>query len=223
MPQTVACLLRYEVTNKKQVQMNTTPITEASIKPTDIVFLRGHKVILRPLCKEDVMSATKWINDQDVTQYLTRIFPMSVEAETEVINEMMKSNQKNIPLAIVADGKIIGIMGIHGIDWINRTATTGAMIGEKEYWGKGYGTDAKMALLEYAFNTLNLRYIMSSVIAYNERSLRYSLHCGYVIEGRRRKRFFKKGRYWDEVVLGLFKKEWLPHYRAWKKKKVKKK
>lgn len=103
-------------------------------------------------------------------------------------------------------------LSIFYINWQNRTAVTGAVIGEKNYWGKGYGTEAKMILLDYAFNTLNLRKITSSVKAFNKRSLAYSLHCGYVIEGRLRDQHFVGGRYWDDIILGLFKEQWLPHW-----------
>ncbi len=61
-------------------------------------------------------------------------------------------------------------MGIHRINWKDRTATTGAVIGEKAYWDKGYGSEAKMLVLDYAFNMLNLRKICSQVLAFNKRS-----------------------------------------------------
>jgi RimJ/RimL family protein N-acetyltransferase len=88
------------------------------------------------------------------------------------------------------------------------------MIGEKEYWGKGYGTEAKMLLLHYAFDTLNLRKICSSVISFNERSHKYSLKCGYKEEGRRKAQLFRDGKYWDEIQLAVFRKDWLL---LWKK------
>lgn len=81
----------------------------------------------------------------------------------------------------------------------------------------GYGTDAKMTLLDYAFNTLNLHKMCSTVIAYNEASLHYSDKCGYILEGTRRKHIFKRGRYWDLIELGLFKKEWLPKWEIYQK------
>jgi RimJ/RimL family protein N-acetyltransferase len=101
-------------------------------------------------------------------------------------------------------------MGIHRINWIHRYATTGAFIGEKEYWGKGYGTDAKMHLLEYAFHTLNLHKMCSSVYAFNERSVKYSLRCGYKIEGTRKQHVFRNGQYWDLIELGLLYEDWKP-------------
>jgi len=181
-----------------------------------VVFLRGKKVILRPFAKSDVPTLTRWINDAEVRRFITISFPGREEQEAEWVSKL-GSDDKNIVLAIeTLDGVFIGSMGIHGINWKDRTATTGALIGEKEYWGRGYGTDAKMILLDYAFNTLNLRKICSAVIAYNKRSLHYSLHCGYKIEGRRRRHVFKEGRYWDLIELGLFKKEWLPFWKRYK-------
>jgi RimJ/RimL family protein N-acetyltransferase len=185
---------------------------------TEIVFLRGKKTVIRPLSKNDAPTITRWINDTEVTQYLLAYLPMSEKDEEEWLDSLAKKKQTDIVLGIEADGKFIGVMGIHGISWKDRTAKTGALIGEKEYWGKGYGTDAKMALLKYAFDTLNLRKICSSVIRYNKRSLRYSLHCGYKIEGTKKKQIFRKGRYHDEIILALFRKDWLPY---WKKYNMK--
>ncbi len=115
---------------------------------------------------------------------------------------------------LVVDGKPIGTMGIHAIDYRHRIATTGALIGESGYWGKGYGSEAKMLLLEYAFNTLNLRKICSEVIAFNERSTKYSLKCGYKIEGTKKLHHYAKGQYWDVIQLAVFREDWLPLWEA---------
>jgi len=180
-----------------------------------VIFLKGKKVILRPLQKNtDLKKALCWINDPEVNQFLSVYLPINDIIEEKWFDGLYK-NDEHLPLAIeTLLGEFIGIIGLHGINWQSRIATTGALIGEKSYWGKGYGTDAKMTLLNYAFNTLNLRKICSSVIEYNKRSLSYSLRCGYKIEGRRAKQFFKKGKYWDEILLGLFREDWL---KIWKK------
>jgi len=180
-----------------------------------VVFLRGQRIILRPVEKTDIKQLVIWINDPEVTQFITASFPVNEMAE-EKWHESLDP-KKDIVLGIEVEGELIGVMGIHGINWVDRIATTGAMIGNKKYWGKGYGTDAKMILLNYAFNTLNLRKLLSSVYDFNGRSLNYSLHCGYKIEGRRKRNRFRKGRYCDEIELGLFKKDWLPYWREYKK------
>ena len=126
-----------------------------------IVFLKGHRVILRPPNKAaDLDTCLRWINDPEIRQFITLIFPTLKEEEAEWFDNL-KNNKNGVQLGIEAieKNKFIGLMGLHNIHWQNRTATTGALIGEKEYWGKGFGTDAKMHLLNYAFNTLNLRKI----------------------------------------------------------------
>jgi RimJ/RimL family protein N-acetyltransferase len=181
-------------------------------KSSRVVFLQGKKTILRPLNKQtDLPSLTRWINDPEIRSFVLVYQPQMLESEEQWVDAIANNKRPNdIILAIeTLDGRFIGTIGIHGISWKDRTATTGAIIGEKEFWGKGYGSDAKMALLDYAFNTLNLHKICSAVIAYNERSLNYSLHCGYKIEGRKRQQIFKNGAYHDEILLGIFKEEWL--------------
>lgn len=181
-----------------------------------VVFLSGKIVNLRPAQKSDIPYFTRWINDPRVRQFLLTTMPLT-EKQEEAWFESLGKDDKNIILVIeTKDGKPIGSMGIHRIDWRSGVGTTGALIGETEYWGRGYGTDAKMVLLDYAFNTLGLRKICSDVFAFNKRSLRYSLHCGYKVEGRLRKHIFRNGKFHDKIVLGVFRDEWLPiwkHYR----------
>jgi RimJ/RimL family protein N-acetyltransferase len=113
-------------------------------------------------------------------------------------------------------------MSIFRINWIDRTATTGAMIGNKKYWNNGYGTEAKMLLLKYAFETLGLRKIHSLAFAYNERSVNYSLKCGYKIIGRQKDEKFKFGKYHDVIMLEVFQDQWRAAYDIWSKTQNKK-
>lgn len=195
---------------------------ETANKTQKVVFLKGMYTILRPMNKEtDLEKCVRWINDPDVWKYLAHYKPNTIEMEAEWFNSLSK-NDSNIVLAIEAiisknESEFIGVMGIHKIDWKNRVATTGAFIGEKEYWGKGYGTDAKMTLLNYLFNELGMHKVSSSVITYNKRSLQYSLHCGYKIEGVLKEQKFRNGRYWDEILLGVFRKNWLPIWKKYQK------
>lgn len=191
---------------KKQVK--------ASKNDDAIVFLKGKKTTLRPILEKDIPLLIRWTNDPEIRQYMMTVFPVTENSEREWLVNLGKKSDKDIVLMIEVKGRPIGVMGVHNINWQNRTATTGTFIGEKILWGKGYGTDAKMTLLNYVFNTLGLRKVMSSVKSFNKRSLSYSLHCGYVREGCLRKQHFVDGKYWDEIVLGIFKDEWLPY---WKK------
>lgn len=176
----------------------------------EVIFRRSNRVVLRPLQLSDAPHITRWINDPRVTQYVNAYLPTTESEEIVWINDLSTRKDSNIVVMLVVDGTPIGTMGIHGINMRHRVATTGALIGEPEYWNKGYGSEAKMLLLEYAFNTLNLRKICSQVIAFNERSTSYSLKCGYKIEGRKKQEHFARGDYWDVIQLAVFKEDWLP-------------
>lgn len=176
-----------------------------------VVFITGKKVVLRPINKAtDLEAFNRWINAPDVRKFMTGFLPIDLKQEGEWFDSL--SNRKNsITLAIeTKEGELIGNIGLHGIDWASRVATTGALIGDEANRGRGYGTDAKMILLNYAFNTLNLRKVCSMAIAYNGRSLRFNAKCGYKEEGRRKAHHFKEGEYYDEVMTAVFREDWEP-------------
>jgi RimJ/RimL family protein N-acetyltransferase len=182
-----------------------------------IIFLKGERINLRLINENDIEQFATWINDHDVSQFLSNTLPIDMKKEKDWIDGLYDSNTK-IPFAIeTKDSELIGNMSLDSIDYINRTAVTGAMIGNKKFWGKGYGSEAKMLLLDYAFNTLNLRKIISEVIGFNDRSVKYSLKCGYVIEGRQKKHYYKNGEYHDKVLLAVFKDDWIPFFKEYQK------
>lgn len=186
-------------------------IAKTEEKPR-VVFIEGLKVNLRPFSKDDISIVTRWMNSPYVMEFIGSVLPKTEKQEEDWFNKL-GSDDKNVILCIeTKDDHPIGIMGIHRIDWVNRNCATGAVIGEKEFWGKGYGTDAKMHLLKYAFETLNLNRVGSSVIEFNKRSLNYSLRCGYQVEGRKRQYIWRYGKYWDLIELGVLREDW---QKAW--------
>lgn len=188
------------------------------VKP--IVFRQGKRLYLRPVFEEDLPLLTQFINDQEVSQFLTVSTPTSPRDERHWFEGFTARKATDLVFAIVLNkgDQLIGIMGLHKISHKDGTATTGSVIGNKMCWGKGYGTEAKMILLEYAFNTLNLRKVNSLVYDFNPRSKRCLEKCGYVEEGRQREQIYRAGRYADTFVMGVFRDEWLP---LWEKSKEK--
>jgi len=175
------------------------------------VFARGRRVYLRPLDKAtDLERCTRWTNDPEVTRYLARCLPMTLLAEENWFDKQV-GRENDFPLAIcTSKGRHIGNIGLHQVDMRLGVGTTGTLIGEKAFWGKGYGSEAKMLMLAFAFRTLSLRKVYSDVIAFNERSLRYSLGMGHKVVGRRRDHWYREGRYWDDILLELFRADWEP-------------
>ncbi len=191
--------------------------TQPSVQKQPIIFLKGAHLFLRPLEMSDRERCTIWVNDPEVRRFISIIFPTSLDQEQSWLQESM--NLKNaVKLAIEThEGVHIGNITVHDIDWINRTAETGTMIGDKKYWGNGYGTEAKMLLLDYLFNTLGLRKVHSSAYAFNERSINYSLKCGYTVIGRLKAERFHDGDYHDVVLLEVFKDQWSSAHDVWLK------
>ena len=108
----------------------------------------------------------------------------------------------------LADDRLIGLIGLYTIFWPQREAFMGIQIGERDYWGRGYGTDALQALLRYAFDELNLQRVSLSFLEGNERAMRSYQKCGFKLEGRERQLWAYDGRRWDEIYMGLLREEW---------------
>lgn len=186
-------------------------------KPVRPVTMRGKYVYLRPLCKDtDLDRCLTWINDPDVTQFLSANPPVTKDEEEKWFDSLAdRTHDKVFAIVLQDDDRYIGNIGLHHIDHLHGSSETGTFIGEKELWGKGYGTDAKMILLDYAFNALNLRRVTSKVFDFNGRSVAYANKCGYVEEGRMRQEVYKCGAYRDLIIMGVLKEEWLPLWESY--------
>ncbi|MEN3001355.1 MAG: GNAT family protein [Armatimonadota bacterium] len=166
----------------------------------------GEKVRLVPLDKEKHLpNALLWLNDPDLTQWtLIGDFPLSRLAEEEWFDKVMRQSDREVVFAIeTLEGEHIGFTGIHQIDWQHGTAATGTIIGRKDLWSKGYGTDAVRVRTRYAFEVLGLRMLIAEVMAENLASLKLLRKVGYQEVGRIPRRYWKRGAYRDVILLAL--------------------
>ncbi|MCX7686465.1 MAG: GNAT family N-acetyltransferase [Fimbriimonadales bacterium] len=164
----------------------------------------GEKVKLVPLEKErHLENALRWLNDPEVTQWtLVGDFPLTRLAEEEWFDRMMRHSDRDVAFAIeTLEDEHIGFTGIHQISWRHGTGITGTLIGRKDYWGKGYGTDAVRVRTRYAFEVLGLRMLLSEVLVENHASLKMLLKAGYREVGRIPRRYWKRGAYRDVILL----------------------
>jgi len=173
-------------------------------------FLIGTKVYLRPLEREDAPRFVPWVNDTAVTRTLEAFYrPINLQTEADFIEKIYKS-EHDVVLGIVirATDALIGVVGLHQINFKNRRAVFGIFIGEKDEWGKGYGTEATALITEYAFATLNLNRVVLRVHEDNERGIRAYEKVGFRREGVLRQDIYREGRYWDTLVMGILREEW---------------
>jgi RimJ/RimL family protein N-acetyltransferase len=173
------------------------------IQSTRVFWRKGKKTMLCPLEIGDAPVIYRDINHPDSYSFLLSTNPKGLGFEEDWIKSKQKTDGKDITVGICTlEGLLIGTMGLHYIEMIHRTAVTGSVIFDESYRNKGYGTDAKMVLLDYAFNILGLEVVESRAIGFNERSSAYSQKCGYKVEARLRSRFFR-------LVSGMMRSSYL--------------
>jgi RimJ/RimL family protein N-acetyltransferase len=102
-------------------------------------------------------------------------------------------------------------LGMFGINWMvphHRLGMMGAMIHEPEYWGGGYGTDALLLFVDYAFDFLDLHKVWLVTMSLNARVLRQMEKVGFTLEARHREGTRADGVWADVVAFGLLREEW---------------
>jgi len=176
-------------------------------------MLKGKSVLLRPFKRSDISYFLNWFNDPEIVQYLDMYLPMTEMSEEKFIEELGTTRARSDVLfvieAIEGDStKPIGNCGLHQISPKDHDAIFGIIIGEKDYWSKGYGVEAARLLINYGFQQLNLHRISSAAVAFNERSIKLHKKLGFVEEGRLRQAMFKNGQYHDRLEFGLLREEW---------------
>jgi RimJ/RimL family protein N-acetyltransferase len=173
-------------------------------------FLVGKHLYLRALEETDAPRYVRWMNDPEVTRTLAcGVFPLNLPSEVEYIRKVC-ADQNGLNLAILLKNgdRHIGGAGLHGIRQVHRTAAFGIMIGEKDCWGQGYGTEATRLLVRHGFRSLNLNRISLHVYDYNARAIRAYEKAGFKREGVLRQEIYAEGAYHDVVVMAILKEEW---------------
>lgn len=175
-------------------------------------FLEGASIYLRPLQHGDLSGPyASWINDQEVMCYMEAgIFPNTAE-DLEAFFKNVTSRRDQVILAIMSKKlrRHIGNVKLGPIDWVHRRAHFGILIGDKQFWGKGVGTEATRMMVRYAFMRLNLNRVDLGVYAEHESAVRCYERVGFKIEGKLRQDLFHQGTYKDRLWMGLLRSEYL--------------
>jgi RimJ/RimL family protein N-acetyltransferase len=174
-------------------------------------MLEGRLVRLRPLEPSDADNYYRWMNDNEVKQYLGMRYFIPRAAEEEWLrprtNQQLSYNNLQFAVETLDDGRHIGSIGLHETHAEDRKAIVGIAIGDKTVWDQGYGTDAMITLLRFGFDEMNLHRVMLHVDERNLRAQASYKKCGFVEEGRLRDDRFAVGRYWATVVMSILEDE----------------
>jgi RimJ/RimL family protein N-acetyltransferase len=172
-------------------------------------YYDGERIYFRPVEMSDEAMLRGWVGDPANWSTLGRFLPVNELREREWIEKLYKDD-RDIALGIaVREGdRLIGVAGLHAIHPVNRAAIYGILIGDREFQGQGYGTEATRLMVKYAFEELNLNRIELAVFADHERAVKCYQRAGFVIEGRARQAWFRNGRWHDDLRMAILREEY---------------
>lgn len=151
-------------------------------------MLIGQKVILREKHIGDAGNDYAWRRDSDLSR-LDAVSPLDMSYLEYVgyyADELkyMSRRRRRFAIDTLAEGKHIGNCMYYDIDEDIRQAELGIMIGDREYWGRGYGADAVATLVRHVFSDTNVDRIYLKTLEWNVRAQRCFQKCGFIACGR---------------------------------------
>src|SRR5262245_63070342 len=126
-------------------------------------FLMGSKVQLRPLEEADAAECHAWLNDAEVRRTLNaRAGPYTEAMSREWIRALDFRTTMGFAIVTRDGDRYVGNCDLREINFLDRNASLGIVIGRKDAWGLGFGTEAVALLCRYAFDGLNLHRVSLS-------------------------------------------------------------
>ncbi|MBI1742951.1 GNAT family N-acetyltransferase [Candidatus Acetothermia bacterium] len=172
-------------------------------------FLVGTRIYLRAIEREDAHLFVTWLNDSDVNRTLLTSRPINLPYELDWVEKSYhREHDITLGIALKETDQLIGSTGLHKLDYRNRHAMFGILIGEKSEWNKGYGTEATALTVKYAFETLNLNRVWLHVYEHNARGIKAYEKAGFRQEGVLRQDSYREGRYWNTITMAILREEW---------------
>jgi RimJ/RimL family protein N-acetyltransferase len=174
-------------------------------------LLRGSRVRLRPLERGDLSRYQELFFEPEISLHYGEL---GVPENLDRLQRRFEAGEfdttdRSLLLVIETEGTLIGTMQLKNTENLpSRSATFGIMIGDPAYLDRGYGTEASTLLLDYAFAVLGYHKINLDLFEYNARALAMYEKLGFVLEGRRRENHWSRGRFWDDILMGVTAEEW---------------
>lgn len=182
---------------------------EQEIEDRPIVNIVGDLVALGPLRRDLLPLYHRWINDFQTLRTLgVPPRPTTLEQEQQWFERQATAEGEH-PFTIYerATWRPVGNTGLHAVDYRNRTAGFGIMIGEPDARGRGYGTETARLMLDFAFTALGLNNVMLTVHEYNLAGQRAYQKAGFREFGRRRECQMMGGKLWDVISMECLARE----------------
>tara|TARA_B110001452_G_scaffold119986_1_gene99549 strand:+ start:8851 stop:9393 length:543 start_codon:yes stop_codon:yes gene_type:complete len=176
-------------------------------------MIKGNKVGLRAVEKEDLILFRDWRNTVDFRKHFREVRELSLVDQEKWFESLQNTKHINFMFAIVEleTNEVIGAAGLLYIDWINRSADFSFYIGQdNKYIDNGdYSTEAVGLLIDYGFCNLNLNKIWMELYEFDKRKINFfSDKFNFKTDGVLRQNCFEKGKYWDSFIISLLKEDY---------------
>lgn len=165
---------------------------------------------LRELERGDLERINMWRNDPYLIACLGAPYRyINEDVDQRWYDKYLSARSNSVRCAIIDErDEILGLISLLNIEAVNRSGSLHIMIGNSENRGRGVGTFAVNAMINHAFNNLNLRRIELGVLENNLPAIRLYEKCGFVREGLKRQSNYKNGKYMSLIIMGLLREEW---------------
>lgn len=168
-------------------------------------FLKSKNLGLRTLEDSDIDgNYIQWFNDPIVCQYNSHHKYMETREKLKEYISEVNNNPNTIVFAIVdlKSSTHIGNISLQEIDYVNRSAELSFIIGEVDFWSKGYATEAGKLVIQHAFEELNLHRIYLGTADNNLGMQKVASKLGFIREGVRKDALYNQGQYHDIIEYG---------------------
>jgi RimJ/RimL family protein N-acetyltransferase len=173
---------------------------------SNVVFVEGDRVTLRPIEEADLEFVTEGVNHPEVRPFVGQSFPTSVARERRYLEELNERTDAVSVLAVAGDERI----GVVEFDPVDREAGVADMAiwMHPDHHGSGYGREATELMLDYAFDELRIHKVTAEAYDLNAASRGILESVGFVHEGVGREDAFLRGEYRDTHYYGVLEGEW---------------
>ncbi|GGY85794.1 GNAT family N-acetyltransferase [Streptomyces nitrosporeus] len=172
-------------------------------------MLTGESVRLRLMDEDDTEAHWRWKHDPDVMRWMDNGYPMTLAQFRAYKAEFPAASYAQIVFGIetLADERLIGLVRLTTDGPEAGGAELDIYIGEKDCWGKGYGTEATRLMCRYGFDTMRLHRVMLWVADANTAAIRAYRKAGFTEEGRARDTVRDGGVWHDSILMGMLEGE----------------
>ena len=166
------------------------------------LVLTGGRVTLRPMREEDAEFIIKWRNDPKIHKWLFSNDTITLQSHLEWFRNR-KPNRLDFVICLLDSELPIGTVSYTNIDFENRKAEAGKMLGDRTQWGQGLATEAYRLWIVFGFENLGLYYIYTQTLSTNLKNIRLNERLGFRIEKVLHEKYRRTDQLFDIVVMRL--------------------